>query len=147
MIGSIGFPEVIMIFLVVLLLFGPKKLPDFAKMFGKTLKEFRKTINDAKSTIEDEIEKAGVAEDLKEIKEIRQDINSIAKFDVEEYYKSDEDDGVKQKDKQKDESIAHKDPVVNKEDLDKEDKKNIDGKKETTPGNSDHHDSGNNNSK
>lgn len=91
MIGSIGFPEVIMIFLVVMLLFGPKKLPDFAKTFGKALKEFRKTINDAKSTIEEEIEKADIGEDLKGIKEIRQDFQSIARFDVEDYTKFDDD--------------------------------------------------------
>jgi TatA/E family protein of Tat protein translocase len=69
MFGSIGFPEIILIFVVVLLLFGPKKLPDFAKTFGKAIREFRKTINEAKSTIEEEIEKAdlNVVKDLKEI--------------------------------------------------------------------------------
>jgi len=81
MFGSIGFPEIIMIFLVVLLLFGPKKLPDFAKTFGKTIREFRKTINEAKATIEEEIEKADVTGDLKEIdKEIKEigDISNIS---------------------------------------------------------------------
>lgn len=102
MIGSIGFPEVIMIFLVVMLLFGPKKLPGFAKTFGKALKEFRKTINDAKSTIEEEIEKADIGEELKEIKGIKQDIQSIARFDVEEYTKFDDES---EKDKEKDKEI------------------------------------------
>lgn len=77
MFGSIGFPEIIMIFLVVLLLFGPKKLPDFAKTFGKTIREFRKTINEAKATIEEEIEKVDVSEDIKEIdKEIKEIANT-----------------------------------------------------------------------
>ncbi len=83
MFGSIGLPEIIMILLVVLLLFGPDKLPDFAKTFGKTIREFRKTINEAKSTIEDEIEKADVAED---IKDINHDIKQIAKFEVDDTY-------------------------------------------------------------
>ncbi len=88
MFGSIGFPEIIMIFLVVLLLFGPNKLPDFAKMFGKTLREFRKTINDAKSTLEDEIEKADVGVDLREID---RDIKKIAKFEMDDVYNNDRD--------------------------------------------------------
>jgi TatA/E family protein of Tat protein translocase len=89
MIGSIGFPEVILIFVVVLLLFGPKKLPDFAKTFGKAIREFRKTVNEAKSTIEEEIEKADihVAEDLKQInsdiKDLNQEIKSIASLDLD----------------------------------------------------------------
>ena len=90
MIGSLGFPEIILIFVVVLLLFGPKKLPDFAKTFGKAIREFRKTVNEAKSTIEEEIEKAdlNVAEDLKEInrdiKELNHEIKSIASLDIED---------------------------------------------------------------
>jgi len=89
MIGSIGFPEVILIFVVVLLLFGPKKLPDFAKTFGKAIREFRKTVNEAKSTIEEEIEKADihVAEDLKQIdsdiKNLNQEIKNIASLDID----------------------------------------------------------------
>ena len=87
MIGSLGFPEIILIFVVVLLLFGPKKLPDFARTFGKTIKEFRKTINEAKSTIEEEIEKTdlNITEDLKEInsdiKDLKKEITSIASLE------------------------------------------------------------------
>ena len=90
MIGSLGLPEIILIFVVVLLLFGPKKLPDFAKTFGKAIREFRKTVNEAKSTIEDEIEKADldVTEDLKQInsdiKDLNKDIKSIASLDLED---------------------------------------------------------------
>jgi TatA/E family protein of Tat protein translocase len=90
MFGSLGFPEIILIFVVVLLLFGPKKLPDFAKTFGKALKEFRKTVNEAKSTIEEEIKKADldVAEDLKQInsdiKDLNHEIKSIASLDIKD---------------------------------------------------------------
>jgi len=65
MFGSIGIPELIVIFLVVMLVFGPDKLPDFAKTFAKTVRDFRKTINDAKTTIEEEFEKANITTDLK----------------------------------------------------------------------------------
>jgi len=73
MFGSIGFPELIMIFIVVLLVFGPKKLPEFAKLLGKTVREFRSTIDDAKAVIENEIYKEGLSNPLqgldKDIKE------------------------------------------------------------------------------
>jgi TatA/E family protein of Tat protein translocase len=67
MFGSIGFPELLLIFIVVLLVFGPKKLPEFAKLLGKTLREFRSTVDQAKSAIEDEIYKDGMADNIKGI--------------------------------------------------------------------------------
>jgi Tat protein translocase TatB subunit len=67
MFGSIGFPELLLILVVALLVFGPKKLPEIAKMLGKTLHDFRKTINDAKATIQEEIDKADITKDLKEM--------------------------------------------------------------------------------
>jgi len=67
MFGSIGFPELILIFIVVLLVFGPKKLPEFAKLLGKTIREFRSTVDEAKSAIENEIYKEGMASGLKDI--------------------------------------------------------------------------------
>jgi Tat protein translocase TatB subunit len=82
MFGSIGFPEIIMIFVVVLLLFGPKKLPDFAKMLGKAIRDFRDTVNEARSTIEEEIEKADIAKDLKEIDKDIRDMADIGKPDI-----------------------------------------------------------------
>lgn len=77
MFGSIGFPEVVLIFVVVLMLFGPKKLPEFAKFFGKAMREFRKTVNEAKATIEDEIEKADMTKDINEFKQDLKEITSI----------------------------------------------------------------------
>jgi sec-independent protein translocase protein TatA len=42
MLGSIGMPELILIFVVALLVFGPKKLPEIGKSLGKGLAEFKK---------------------------------------------------------------------------------------------------------
>ncbi len=77
MFGSLGFPEIVMIMLVALILFGPKKLPEIAKLLGNTIREFKKTINEAKATIQDEIDKADISEDLESIKN---DLNEVTKI-------------------------------------------------------------------
>jgi len=56
---NLGTPEIILIFLVVLLLFGAKRLPELFRSFGKSIKEFKK----ATSEIEDEVRNAMDAED------------------------------------------------------------------------------------
>jgi sec-independent protein translocase protein TatA len=56
MFGSIGMPELILIFLVALLVFGPKKLPEIGKSIGKGLLEFKKASEDLKKTIEQEMD-------------------------------------------------------------------------------------------
>ncbi len=56
MFGSIGMPELVLIFLVALLVFGPKKLPEIGKSIGKGLAEFKRASDDLKRTIELEIE-------------------------------------------------------------------------------------------
>jgi len=76
MFGSIGFPELMLIFIVVLLVFGPKKLPEFAKLLGKTIREFRSTVDEAKAAIEDEIYKEGLTSQLKDIgKDVKDALN------------------------------------------------------------------------
>ena len=67
MFGSIGFPELVLIFIVVLLVFGPNKLPEFAKLLGRTIREFRSTVDQAKAAIEDEIYKEGMSDSIKGI--------------------------------------------------------------------------------
>lgn len=51
--GSLGMPEIIMILLVVLLLFGGRKIPELMRGLGKGIREF----NDAKNNVRNEIEK------------------------------------------------------------------------------------------
>jgi sec-independent protein translocase protein TatA len=50
--GSIGVPELIIIFVVALIVFGPKKLPELGKSLGKGIAEFRKASNELRSTFE-----------------------------------------------------------------------------------------------
>jgi TatA/E family protein of Tat protein translocase len=51
-------PELILIFVVALLVFGPRKLPEIGKSLGRGLAEFKKASDDLKKTIEQEIEEA-----------------------------------------------------------------------------------------
>ncbi len=50
--GPIGVQEMVGIFLIALLLFGPKKLPELGRMLGKGLSEFRRAKNELKNTFE-----------------------------------------------------------------------------------------------
>ena len=61
MFGSIGGPELILIFLVALLIFGPRKLPELGRMVGKGLGEFRRAANDLRVSLETEVAREGPA--------------------------------------------------------------------------------------
>lgn len=62
----IGGPEILIILLVVLLLFGSKRIPEFARMMGKGMNEFKKATDDIKREITEETK--GVTDDIKEMK-------------------------------------------------------------------------------
>jgi TatA/E family protein of Tat protein translocase len=47
MFGGIGMPELIVIFVIALVIFGPKKLPDLGKSLGEAIRGFRKAMNDS----------------------------------------------------------------------------------------------------
>src|SRR5437588_12363854 len=55
MFGSLGFPELIVIFVIALIIFGPRKLPEIGKALGKSLAEFKKASNELRNTLEEEI--------------------------------------------------------------------------------------------
>ena len=55
MFGSIGMPELIIIFVIALIIFGPLKLPELGRSLGKSLAEFKRASNELKSTLEEEI--------------------------------------------------------------------------------------------
>jgi len=56
--GSIGFPELVVIFIVALLVLGPQRLPEMARTLGRTLRELRRTASDLQSSfnLEEEFE-------------------------------------------------------------------------------------------
>ena len=72
MFGTLGMPELILIFVVALLLFGPRKMPQIGRSIGRAMGEFRRASNEFKRTIEDEVaadEIRDVGKDLTDIKD------------------------------------------------------------------------------
>jgi TatA/E family protein of Tat protein translocase len=63
MFGSLGIPELLLIFIVALIVFGPRKLPEIGRTLGKALGEFKKATDELKNTIEREVR----VEELKQI--------------------------------------------------------------------------------
>lgn len=55
MFGSIGGPEVILLFIAALLLFGPRRLPEIGRTLGKTVADFRRATNDFRANLEREV--------------------------------------------------------------------------------------------
>ena len=55
---DIGLPELVVIFVVALLVFGPKRLPELAKALGKGMGELKRAFQDVKEQVDTEIEEA-----------------------------------------------------------------------------------------
>ncbi len=72
MFGTLGMPELIMIFVVALLLFGPRKMPEIGKSVGRAMREFRRASNEFKRTIEDEVA-------VNDIREVEHDLADVRK--------------------------------------------------------------------
>lgn len=81
--GQLGFSEMLVIFVVALLVFGPKKLPELGKSLGKGIREFRKATNELKSSWEDQVKdiQAPLNDVKRDIHEMGQDLKS-------DFYKS-----------------------------------------------------------
>lgn len=56
MLGSIGLQELIVIFVIALLVFGPRRLPDVGRSLGQSISEFKRATRELTSTIEREVE-------------------------------------------------------------------------------------------
>lgn len=66
MLSNIGIPGLILILVLALIIFGPKKLPEIGRAFGQTLKEFKHSARELTSDI---------TEDADDIKEVKQTLN------------------------------------------------------------------------
>ncbi len=84
--GSLGWQEIIVIFIIALIIFGPRKLPELGKSLGKGLAEFKRASNELKQTWEEEVrldkEKESISEIIKDTtinpSDILGDINNSA---------------------------------------------------------------------
>ncbi len=68
MFGNIGTPEIILIVLVILILFGANKIPDFARGLGKGMKEFKKALKEVEEEVSLDDESPKKDEEKKEEK-------------------------------------------------------------------------------
>jgi TatA/E family protein of Tat protein translocase len=80
--GTLGFQEILMIFVVALLVFGPKKLPELGKSLGKGIREFKKATDELKSSWEDQVK--DISEPLNDFK---RDIHSMGQDFKSDLYK------------------------------------------------------------
>jgi sec-independent protein translocase protein TatA len=55
MFGSIGMQELIIVFVIALIIFGPRRLPDLGKSLGRSIAEFKRASNELRNTLEEEI--------------------------------------------------------------------------------------------
>jgi len=55
MFGSIGMPELVIIFVIALIIFGPRKLPELGKSLGKSINEFKRASNELRNSLEEEV--------------------------------------------------------------------------------------------
>ena len=77
----IGGPEIFIIILIVVMLFGADKIPEIARGLGKTMRQVKDATNDIKREIKDSAEKQGI--DTEFTRDIKDGINKV-KEDVDE---------------------------------------------------------------
>ncbi len=77
MFGPIGMQELIIIFVIALIVFGPRKLPELGKSLGKSIAEFKRASNELRSTLEQEIRVEETRRDVMEpIETVRREANA-----------------------------------------------------------------------
>ena len=76
--GQLGFQELLVIFVIALLVFGPKKLPELGKSLGKGLREFKRATNELKASWDDQMQDAEneISSTAKEFRDIQKDVNA-----------------------------------------------------------------------
>lgn len=97
--GPLGMGEIIVIFILALLIFGPKKLPELGRTFGKGMAEFKRASNELKSTFQREMDT--IEQETREVKNLTNEAGkeidtSYYNDEEEDYYDAyDYDDGTK----------------------------------------------------
>lgn len=96
--GPLGMGEIVVLFILALLVFGPKKLPELGKTFGKGMAEFKRASNELKTTFQKEMD--NIEQETKDVKsaagDVGRDINKSYYYDDNEddYYSGYDYDGA-----------------------------------------------------
>ncbi len=67
---GLGMPELLVIFVIALLVFGPKKLPDLGKSIGRAISEFKKASDDFQESVKTEMKEVEKQADLEGVKKL-----------------------------------------------------------------------------
>ena len=67
---GLGIPELIVIFVIALLVFGPKKLPDLGKSIGRAMAEFKRASDEFQDSVKSEMRDVEKSVDAEEIKKL-----------------------------------------------------------------------------
>src|SRR5881398_1534954 len=81
--GQLGFSEMLLIFIVALLVFGPKKLPELGKSLGKGIREFKKATDELKSSWEEQVKDIQAP-----LNDVKKDIHSMGQDLKSDFYNS-----------------------------------------------------------
>jgi Tat protein translocase TatB subunit len=94
---GIGFQEILLVLLIALIFFGPKKLPDLARSLGRGVAEFKKAADEVKRSFEEVVEEESLKNELKDELQELKDMGSDLEKDVKKEVGDLEDD-LKKKD-------------------------------------------------
>ena|SRR5437868_5579974 len=81
--GQLGFSEMLVIFIVALLVFGPKKLPELGKSLGKGIREFRKATDELKSSWDEHVKDIQAP-----LNDVKKDVHAMGQDLKSDFYKS-----------------------------------------------------------
>ena len=79
MIGPLGMQEMLIILVVALIVFGPRKLPQIGKTLGKSIAEFRRTSTELRSTLEREVQMEEFRAARSEVSELKKDVSDLGR--------------------------------------------------------------------
>jgi len=80
--GQLGFSEMLVVFIVALLVFGPKKLPELGKSLGRGIREFKKATEELKSSWEDQVKDISAP-----LNDVKKDIHNMGQDMKSDFYK------------------------------------------------------------
>jgi sec-independent protein translocase protein TatA len=108
---GLGVPELLLIFVIALIVFGPKKLPDLGKSIGRAMAEFKKAQEEFQESVKSEMREVEQSADLEEIKKLGKiDLSASPEAQAG---KSAEEQGAEQKPELKPEQKTHEEAKGN----------------------------------